>query len=214
MRESVLPCLRWWVAGLLLIAGSWLLLEPSAHLYLVVARSELAVPDRLAGALIVALALVLVVATFNGGPWRSWREVTGVVAGVGATVAYLSSEVIKVLLAQDRPCRSILPDPACPDVGDWSFPSNHATIAFALATAIVLAVRRWWSWSAYLVALSAAAARVIDGFHYPHDVLAGAALGTCVTMATTALLRRAPDPQRSWPADVDVSGPEACHRGR
>src|SRR5699024_11091362 len=93
-------------------------------------------------------------------------------------------------LAQDRPCRTVLPDPHCPVVGSWSFPSNHATIAFALATVIVLVVGRWWASSAYLAAFATAASRVVDGVHFPHDVLAGAILGTCTTVALAILLNR------------------------
>lgn len=45
-------------------------------------------------------------------------------------------------------------------MGDWSWPSNHATVAGALA-----------------------AAPVVGGVHYLHDVTAGLALGVLVTVA-------------------------------
>lgn len=105
-------------------------------------------------------------------------------------MAYGSSEMFKLLVAQERPCRNVLPDPQCPGVGNWSFPSNHATIAFAVATAVVLVLTRWWTWIAFLAALVAASSRVVDGVHLPHDVLAGAVLGISTTVACTVLLRR------------------------
>src|SRR5699024_5698707 len=191
-RHSVVQALAWWATGLLLGAGSLFLLDPSTSLYLAVVRADLALPQHLASGLIIVLALLLAVATWRSGPWRSRQAVTGLAAGAGVVIAYVSSEAVKALLAQDRPCRSVLLDPSCPEAGNWSFPSNHATIAFGLATAIALVVPRWWAWSAYLVALIAGASRVIDGVHYPHDVLAGAALGICTTVAVTRLLPRGP----------------------
>ena len=63
-----------------------------------------------------------------------------------------------------------------------SFPSGHTTSAFAAATALSLLAPRWrvpWLAAATAIALS----RVVVGQHYPTDILAGAALGTVVTMA-------------------------------
>ena len=72
---------------------------------------------------------------------------------------------------EDRPCRGAATILAgqCPPVGDWSFPSNHATIAGALATAVLLLSPRWGLLAAPL-ALLAALSRVFVGVHYPHDV--------------------------------------------
>ncbi len=60
-----------------------------------------------------------------------------------------------------------------------SFPSGHATAAFA--TASVLAGRysqhRWVPWVAYTGATFVALSRIPDRAHFPSDVFAGAALG-------------------------------------
>jgi undecaprenyl-diphosphatase len=65
---------------------------------------------------------------------------------------------------------------------DSSFPSDHATAAFAMATGVALYRGRYG-----LVLLSLAAlisfARVYVGLHYPFDVLAGAAIGITVALA-------------------------------
>lgn len=58
-------------------------------------------------------------------------------------VAHGSSEMFKLLLAHDRPCRRAFPDPQCPGGRQLVFPSHHATIAFAVATAIVLLLAQW-----------------------------------------------------------------------
>lgn len=65
---------------------------------------------------------------------------------------------------------------------DAGFPSDHATAAFAIATTILLAARRW----GLLVLLAAAIlalGRVALGVHYPSDVLAGAGLGAAAALA-------------------------------
>jgi membrane-associated phospholipid phosphatase len=189
-RNTVLSALGWWIAGVLLGASALLLTEPSTAVYRAVAQADLDWPELLADVLILGL-----MAWFGAGMWWARRSgpsrtATGLAAAVGVVVAYGSSEMFKLLLAQDRPCRSVLPDPQCPGVGNWSFPSNHATIAFAVATAVVLVLTRWWTWIAYLAALVAASSRVVDGVHFPHDVLAGAALGIGTTVACSLVLGR------------------------
>lgn len=182
--------LAWWATGLVLALSALLLVEPSAQLYLAVAQSGAQWPERLADPLIITLCAGLAVAAFFPGRTGRGRAASGLAAGVGVMLAYGSSEVIKAVLAQDRPCRVVVLDPSCPPPGSWSFPSNHTTISFALATAMVLVIRSWWATSAHVIALAAAVSRVVDGVHYPHDVLAGAVLGTCTTIAAALLLER------------------------
>jgi len=57
-----------------------------------------------------------------------------------------------------------------------SFPSAHATFAFALAAGVALHNRKWGN---ALLALAALVAfgRVAAGVHYPSDVIAGALVG-------------------------------------
>ncbi|MER7077744.1 undecaprenyl-diphosphatase [Saccharopolyspora kobensis] len=107
-----------------------------------------------------------------------------------AVVAYALSELVKVLVGQDRPCRGLIAGSTvltCPEVGDWSFPSNHATIAGAAAMALVLAWRRLMPWVVALAVLMAFS-RVFVGVHYPHDVLVGLALGAVVVWLVVRLL--------------------------
>jgi undecaprenyl-diphosphatase len=62
---------------------------------------------------------------------------------------------------------------------DWtyqSFPSGHATTAFALAAVLGFLSERWF-YPALLLAAIIALSRVTLGVHYPSDVLAGAVIG-------------------------------------
>ena len=69
---------------------------------------------------------------------------------------------------------------------DPSFPSDHATFAFAVAVSIFLASRRlgWWALAgAAVLALS----RVYVGEHYLGDVVAGALIGSAVAFGVFQL---------------------------
>ncbi|MBB5434614.1 phosphatase PAP2 family protein [Nocardiopsis composta] len=113
-----------------------------------------------------------------------------VAAGAGVITAYALSEVIKLLVAEARPCSSI--DVAsvlsCPGAGDWSWPSNHSVLAAAFATACMLTAART-TWFTAPIALVIAGSRVAAGVHYVHDVLSGLALGTLVVTLTVVSLR-------------------------
>jgi len=62
-----------------------------------------------------------------------------------------------------------------------SFPSGHATSAFALATAIAAHYDNWIVPTlAYTVATSVACSRLNDHVHWPSDVVAGALIGRAV----------------------------------
>ncbi|HXH87742.1 MAG TPA: phosphatase PAP2 family protein [Gaiellaceae bacterium] len=124
------------------------------------------------------LVLSLAIAGF------SWRR-PWLLARVGATilVAESVSGLLKERLGRDRPPLND-PDPATlvelPHTS--SFPSGHATVAFACATALALAVPRL-RWPLFTLAALIAFSRVYVGVHYPLDVLAGAVLGVALGFA-------------------------------
>ena len=102
-------------------------------------------PDRLAHLLepvteltLVALGSVLLLLGWTAVRHRDARLAAGtVLTGAGTVVAYAVSEALKLVVDEERPCRAVPGAEAvaaCPEAGDWSFPSNHATLAAALAT--------------------------------------------------------------------------------
>jgi undecaprenyl-diphosphatase len=72
---------------------------------------------------------------------------------------------------------------------DFSFPSDHAVMAGAVATGLWFVSRRLGI-VATIAAVLMAFARVYIGAHYPQDVLAGLALGCAVATLTCLTTRR------------------------
>ncbi|WP_435207719.1 phosphatase PAP2 family protein [Micromonospora sp. bgisy143] len=143
-------------------------------------------------AVILLLGALLVTAALRrlaGGPHN---RALALVAPLPTLLAYASSEWIKTMVDEDRPCRTIgraIIAGACPPPGDYSFPSNHATLAGALAVTTLLLSRRL-GLVALPLAVLAAFSRVFVGVHYPHDVAAGLLLGALVALVATPLLAR------------------------
>ncbi|MFI1970755.1 hypothetical protein BLA24_09420 [Streptomyces cinnamoneus] len=145
-----------------------------------------------------AFGLALFAALMLTGWWRARRSDSPMMARALATplvvaVVYGVDVVLKSLVREERPCRS-LPGSftleACPAPHDWSFPSNHAVIAFAAATALWLVDRRLGA-VAVTAAVAMAASRVWVGVHYPHDVAAGALMGIALAVPLTVGATRA-----------------------
>jgi membrane-associated phospholipid phosphatase len=72
---------------------------------------------------------------------------------------------------------------------DYSFPSDHAVMAGAVAAGLWLVDRRLGLFAVSGAALMAFA-RVYIAAHYPHDVLVGLAVGAAVTLLGWALFAR------------------------
>lgn len=164
------------------------LLEPSALAYRAIAPSTADLPGvgMLADVGVVALAALTLFVV-----WTLRREAVGrvapaVVAMVAVPISYAVSEGLKLVVGESRPCRTEIVLADCPPIGDWSFPSNHSVIAFSLATAAIVASRSL-VWTALPLAGLVAAGRVMQGVHYPHDVLAGAVVGTGITVVAVMI---------------------------
>ena len=106
---------------------------------------------------------------------RSWAFAGAAVSGA---VAWLASEGIGLLYFRPRPFAELAAARTLIDKSplDKSFPSDHASIAFAIAFAVYFADRRWGGVLLVLAAVIALA-RVFVGVHYFSDVVAGCFLG-------------------------------------
>lgn len=80
---------------------------------------------------------------------------------------------------------------------DFSFPSDHAVMAGAVATGLLLVSRRLGLLAA-AAALLVAFARVYVAAHYPWDVAAGLLLGAAVTLLGWLLLAGALTTSTGW----------------
>lgn len=69
-----------------------------------------------------------------------------------------------------------------------SFPSGHACVAFASASALAMIIPRWRI-AFYSVAIAVAVQRVLEGSHYLSDTIAGAGFGVLAALTAAALLR-------------------------
>lgn len=129
------------------------------------------------------------------GWWRARRvgaaaSLTALTVPFVVALAYAVDAALKLLVHEDRPCRSLRVTTleACPGPGDWSFPSNHAAIAAAAAVALLFVSRRLGA-VAVVAAFAMALSRVWVGAHYPHDVVAGAVVGTLAVLVAMSALR-------------------------
>lgn len=88
------------------------------------------VVDVAGDGLLLLLGLLLVWTALR---YRDARTLVGVLlTGVGTLAAYGMSEALKLVVDEERPCRAVSGAELiahCPAIGDWSFPSNHATLA-------------------------------------------------------------------------------------
>ncbi|MFF4703013.1 phosphatase PAP2 family protein [Streptomyces sp. NPDC001288] len=140
---------------------------------------------------LAVFAVFMVIAWWSARRVGATASVTALAVPVVVVVAYAVDAALKLLVHENRPCRSLPVTvlETCPARGDWSFPSNHAAVAAAAAVALLFVFRRLGA-VAVAAAVAMAASRVWVGVHYPHDVLAGAVVGALTVTAAMSVLRR------------------------
>jgi undecaprenyl-diphosphatase len=117
------------------------------------------------------------------GKYTSVKARHGVVAaGLSALLGLAVAHAISGMWDRPRPFEAhdvhlfVAPSP------DPSFPSDHATAAFAIAVALFLRNRRV-GWVALAMASVISLSRVAVAVHYPSDVLGGAVIGVLAALA-------------------------------
>lgn len=96
----------------------------------------------------------------------------------------------KNIIARPRPQSSILQMETIGDIGNsFSFPSGHATLAFAAAYILAVHHKKWARWYYFLASLIAFS-RIYLGRHYPSDVIIGAILGVLIGLCSIKLVSK------------------------
>ncbi|MEK7496531.1 MAG: phosphatase PAP2 family protein [Patescibacteria group bacterium] len=99
---------------------------------------------------------------------------------LGGTAGYLLNNLIAWFWFRPRPFVTLELIPIVNTLASKSFPSDHAMLAFFVATLLFKHNSKWW-W-AYLLASLVVLGRVVAGVHYLSDVVVGAILGVVLGM--------------------------------
>jgi undecaprenyl-diphosphatase len=140
---------------------------------------------------VVLFAGLLVFAYLRGRRRGSSRELAASGwAGIATLIALAANQPLGNVVGEARPYTAhrgtLLLVSA---TTDFSFPSDHAVMAGAVAAGLFFVSQRLGVVAAAAAVLMAAA-RVYVGAHYPWDVLAGLTLGACVSIGGWLLLRK------------------------
>jgi undecaprenyl-diphosphatase len=140
------------------------------------------------------LGLVVVIAALaRHERFRSLRR-AAVAAGLSAGLGLLVVKIITEFYDRARPfvAHRGAVHLFAHHAADASFPSDHATASMAIATAFLLRKKLRWGMLTFIFAVILDFGRVAVGFHYPSDVLGGAAVGALAALALWA------PPIRRW----------------
>ena len=145
------------------------------------------------------LVLPALLLAYGGARFTGHRELAISVSRMGISIGTAGAVtlMLKEAVGRSRPTES----PTSADVfhpfsGHASFPSGHATLAFATAAALDHETSsRWVPLIAYPLAAVVGWSRVRDQEHWTSDVLAGAAIGVWTVDKVEHFMRR-PTPDR------------------
>lgn len=135
--------------------------------------------------LVLFFALLLF---FSGYAKREKVRIFGVTVASMLIARLGVTELIRFLYHRPRPfvahqVHALLIDDA------WSFPSGHAALFFAMATALYL-YNKTWGIGFFIAALLITVSRVIAGVHYPSDIVGGLVVGSAIAYLVFYLTER------------------------
>ena len=101
---------------------------------------------------------------------------------VSILLTYAITSPLKLIVARPRPFQAGAAQLIGPAPETSSFPSQHTSFTFTVATTILLA-KRILGWIALAAAVLVAYSRVYLGVHYWSDIIAGAVIGSLAAYA-------------------------------
>lgn len=144
---------------------------------------------RIADKIIVALFVVLYVIMGLGCIGATPGAVIGYLASTAACFALVS--LLRWWRNEPRPYETFAIKPLMPKTSlkcGKSFPSRHTFCAFLIATMFAIVFHSLAGLIPLALAAALAYIRVLEGVHYPRDVVAGALLGVLAGFACTAAI--------------------------
>jgi membrane-associated phospholipid phosphatase len=173
----------------------------SSRIYDVIKNSTLCHIIKTFGTFYIILAIIPLTWWGRFKLWRAAMLILG-----AAAISGLFYSVLKWTFGRSRPIGNGLFNPNAFQVHffedgwrglfisrpDLSFPSGHASLAFAIATAFSICVPRLAA-ASYVVAVMVAVERVLEGAHYPSDVIAGAGCGILAALVAMRLCLALPN---------------------
>lgn len=112
-----------------------------------------------------------------------------IVAGLSFLIGLGANQVILLFVHRMRPFEAGVTHLIIPASVDWSFPSDHATAAFAIVAAFALQALPGRALVFGAIAVLVAWSRLFVGTHYMTDILGGALTGICAAALVSMLYR-------------------------
>ncbi|MFV5690248.1 phosphatase PAP2 family protein [Flavobacterium sp. ZT3R25] len=128
------------------------------------------------------ISIVIPIILFALGLFRKGKilQKKSMYIALSVITSSLISSCLKIVVNRVRPFITYSFIEKMAYVTSPSFPSGHTAVAFVIATSLSIAFPKWYVITfSFLWAISVGYSRMFLGVHYPSDVLAGAAIGSC-----------------------------------
>jgi len=138
--------------------------------------------------------------------WLQGRKDAAFDVLILVVLATAAAEILKLIVDRSRPSLELDDVNTIVSASGPSFPSAHATRAFAVACLIWIVEPRRYGVVAVIVASLIAVSRVYIGVHWPTDVLAGAVLGVAIAVVFMNFTKHSVRYQRVRKKIIDTFG--------
>lgn len=135
--------------------------------------------------LIYSLPVILIITWF----WSAKSKIVSLKALFSAGLAAILSNIIGRIINRPRPFEVSGVHELVFHRPSYSFPSDHATVLFAVAFAFYFAGYKKLFWFVLALAIIISFSRIVTGLHYPSDIISGAILGILVAAIIWRLQR-------------------------